>query len=202
MPSHRIVASALAFSLVLFALPVNAQQDSALDKARDALREAGEAAGMAVQELGDKASDLLKKAGEKAQGAADRAAKKIDEATRVANEKRSSAVRSAVENWTNALMDGDYERWFNAWTDDPVLMPPAHARLMGRQQIEAFVRANIPTVKRYAMTDWFVEGRGDLAVATNDLDWGGTMYKQVIVLRRVEEDWKVQIVMYNSGAGS
>lgn len=112
------------------------------------------------------------------------------------------AVQATMEAWTEALARRDFANWLTYWTDDAVLMPPGHPRAEGHAALEAYAREDFPPTKTFAFSDWRIEGHGDLAVVTNDIEWAGDVLKQVVVLRRVEGAWKIQIVMFNAGVSA
>ena len=110
-----------------------------------------------------------------------------------------AAVKETIEVWTQDLEEKDYTGWLTHWNEDAVLMPPEHPRVEGRQQIEGFVRQNFGNVAQIVLSDWKIEGRGSLAVVTNDVSWDGETASQVIVLRKHPEGaWRVQTVIFNS----
>ena len=114
----------------------------------------------------------------------------------------AEAVKAAIQAWTEALARRDFAGWIGFWTDDAVLMPPGHPRVEGHAALEAYAREDFPPTETFAFSDWRIEGQGDLAVVTNDIEWAGDVLKQVIVLRHVAGAWKVQIVMFNAGVAA
>ena len=107
-------------------------------------------------------------------------------------------VKATIVAWTQALVDKKHGTWIAYWSEDAQLFPPGHVTLKGRDQILTYAD-KFPPAADFTFSDWRVEGRGDLAVVTNHLRWGETHFKQMIALRREGEDWKIQLVMYNSG---
>ena len=78
-------------------------------------------------------------------------------------------------------------------------MPPGHTMLEGRDQTLSFARDTFPDAENFSFSDWRFEGNGDLVVVTNHIQWGESRFKQMIALRHENDDWKVQLVMFNSG---
>ena len=111
-----------------------------------------------------------------------------------------AAIKTTIEAWTQALLDGQYQTWIDHWTEDAFLMPPDHATLKGRDEILSFARDGFPGAGSFAFSDWRIEGHGDLAVVVNTIRWGDTRFRQMIALRRRNGDWKVQLVIINTGA--
>ena len=108
-------------------------------------------------------------------------------------------IESTIKNWTQALVNENYETWINYWTEDAMLLPPGHATLKGHAEILSFVRDSFARVDTFSFSDWRIEGQGDLAVVVNHILWGDTALKQMIALRHWNGEWKVQLVMINSG---
>ena len=124
------------------------------------------------------------------------------------SEKDTVWVRDAIDSWTRCLEAADYDAWATYWAEDGVLMPPDHARVEGRENLIALIRENFGGVRTMQLTDWSIEGRGDLAVATTNVSWhteasvgkepAGSA-KQLIEMRKnAEGRWLVKTVIYNS----
>jgi ketosteroid isomerase-like protein len=109
------------------------------------------------------------------------------------------AIQNMIEEWTDALAQQNFPLWITYWTDDAVLMPPGHPRVLGLEAIDAYGRTDFPRTDAFSFSDWRIEGQGDLAVVTNNIEWDDQTLKQVVVLRRVAGQWKVHIVMFNAG---
>jgi len=113
-----------------------------------------------------------------------------------------AAIKSLIEAWTKDLSAGDYGAWAKYWARDPVLAPANHERIVGEQGIAKFARENLGGSTGFSFNDWTIVGREDLAVVTNTLTWeasgGASTYNQIIVLRKVDGNWRVQSVIYNS----
>lgn len=188
---RRKVLLALAASLVslTFALSGPAVAQDAARDAREAIRQAGEAVGEAIKE----AAEEMRKAADDTKREL-RAA--LDEARAFTE---TEAVKATVVAWTQALLDKKYGTWITYWTEDALLMPPAHPTLVGRDQILSYARKSFPAADNFSFSDWRIEGRGDLVVVTNHILWGESRFKQMIALRQDGDDWKVQLVMYNAG---
>ncbi|MEM7123026.1 MAG: DUF4440 domain-containing protein [Pseudomonadota bacterium] len=119
------------------------------------------------------------------------------------------AIKQAVETWSNDLVVGDIDTWQTYWDANGMLMPPDQPRVVGRDNITAFITANFGGLKSLTLTDWVVAGRDDLAVAVTTVSWvtadgeASDPAKQVIVLRRHDGGrWLVQTVMFNSDGKS
>lgn len=181
-----LIVSLMSFS---FALSGPALGQDAVQDAREAIKQAGE-----------KVGDAIKQAAEEMRKAADDTKKELRAALEEARSfAETEAVKATVIAWTQALLDKKYGTWITYWTEDALLMPPGHATLEGRDQILAFARESFPPAESFSFSDWRVEGRGDLVVVTNHILWGQSRFKQMMSLRRENDDWKVQLVMYNAG---
>ena len=112
------------------------------------------------------------------------------------------AVQNVMQDWTKALARQDFTRWVGYWTEDAVLMAPGHPRIEGHAALEAYAKKDFPPSESFTFSDWRIEGQGDLAVVTNNIEWAGDVLKQVVVLRRVSGEWKIQIVMFNAGVAN
>jgi len=116
---------------------------------------------------------------------------------------QEAAVVRSIETFGRHLVEGNMARWREYWAEDGVLMPPGHPRVVGRENIEAFVRAHFGGARSMTLSKWDVDVDGDLAVATNDATWRTAdgkhhTLKQVLVLRRSTDDrWVRQKVIYN-----
>jgi len=115
----------------------------------------------------------------------------------------ASGVKASVEDFTQCLVKGDFDAWAEYWTEDGVLMPPGHPHIKGRNQILAFVREHFHAVDSMSLTNWRIDGSGDLAVITNDVRWesdaGGGKAKQMMLLaKRADGKWIRKAVLYNS----
>lgn len=117
-------------------------------------------------------------------------------------------VRDAIDGWNRSLEAADYDAWSTFWTEDGMIMPPGHPRVVGRQDMEAFLRDGFGDVRTIQLTDWTIEGSGDLAVVTTSVTWHtesavgkepvGTA-KQMIELRKNSDGrWQIKTVIFNS----
>lgn len=183
---HRALAAMLVSALLTLCGPALAQD--ATQDAHEAIRKAGEAVGQAIK---DAAREMRKTADE-----TKRELKAALEEARSFTE--TEEVKATIVAWTQALVDKKHGTWIAYWSEDAQLFPPGHVTLKGRDQILTYAD-KFPPAADFTFSDWRVEGRGDLAVVTNHLRWGETHFKQMIALRREGEDWKIQLVMYNSG---
>jgi len=124
------------------------------------------------------------------------------------SEKDTVWVRDAIDGWNRALEAADYEAWATYWTEDGVLMPPGHERVTGRENLMAFLRENFGNVRTIQLTDWTIEGAGDLAVVTNNVSWHqessvgkepvGTAKQMIEMRKNPEGRWLIKTVIYNS----
>ena len=117
----------------------------------------------------------------------------------------TSAVKASVETFARCLVEGDFSTWAEYWAEDGILMPPRHPRVVGRTQILAFVRENFHGVDTMSLSNWRIDGSGDLAVVTNDVHWssdaGEGRAKQMMVLaKQADGKWVRRIVIYNLDA--
>ncbi|MDD7908460.1 hypothetical protein PUV47_00885 [Pseudovibrio exalbescens] len=108
------------------------------------------------------------------------------------------AVKQTILNWTQALLKNDFDTWRGYWCEEALQMAPHLKRLIGLTAMELMFENKAHCDHRlFDLTDWAVTGRGELAIAANQLTWaddcGETQtVKQVIVLRgRKEDGWKV-----------
>jgi ketosteroid isomerase-like protein len=118
------------------------------------------------------------------------------------------AIRQALAAWSQSLEVGDWVKWQTHWVEDGVLMPPGHARVVGRKDLVSYMSSNFGIVHALRFSDWTFDGRDDLAVVTNtvrlyeDAAASGdprATYKQVIVLRKhANGNWMVQTVIFNA----
>ena len=121
-----------------------------------------------------------------------------------------ATIKETIETWSQDLVDGDFEAWAAHWAEDAVLMPPGHDRVVGREQLVTYMKANYDAVATLTSTDWDFAGRDDLAVVTNNVtftaksgggDGAPVHIKQIIVLRMHDDGaWLVQSVIFNMGA--
>jgi len=116
-----------------------------------------------------------------------------------ADEALDKAVEAVIDDWTGTLIAKDYDTWIGYWTDDGMLMPPGHPPVVGHAALLAYAKDDFAGAGTFSFSDWSIEAGGQLAVVTNDIEWGGEDYKQVIVLRNEDGAWKVHIVMFNRG---
>lgn len=189
MQSRASVALAASLISVVLALSGPAAgQDSAQD-AREAIRQAGQKVGEAIRE----AAKEMRRAADETK----RELKAALEEARMFTE--SEAVKATIVAWTQALIDEKYGTWITFWTEDALLMPPGHAALEGRDQILSYAREKFPHANNFSFSDWHVEGRGDLVVVTNHIVWGESRFKQMLALRRENDEWRIQTVMFNAG---
>ena len=124
------------------------------------------------------------------------------------SESDSKAVEASIEIFTKALEHGDFDTWSQYWAEDGILMPPDHPRVVGRANIEAFLRENYHDVLSITHTEWRIEGSGELAVVINDIDWRSRMAdgtakdllgKQMLLLaKQPDGKWVRRIVIYNT----
>lgn len=124
------------------------------------------------------------------------------------SEKDTVWVRDAIDSWTRCLEAGDYDAWATYWAEDGVLMPPGQPRVEGRDSLVAFIRENFGGVRTMQLTDWTIEGCGDLAVATTNVSWhmessvgkepAGTAKQMIEMRKNPEGRWLVKTVIYNS----
>jgi ketosteroid isomerase-like protein len=115
------------------------------------------------------------------------------------------AVRQTILSWTDALVKGDLELW-DSYREGGILMPPEHGCVVGQSKRDALAETPpYDDIKKATFSEWAIVGRGDLAVASNNIEIepksGGApaVYKQLVVLRQHENGkWLVQAVMFNS----
>ncbi|MTI17274.1 hypothetical protein E1162_08460 [Rhodobacteraceae bacterium RKSG542] len=110
---------------------------------------------------------------------------------------KDETIKNAVEAWTKALLERRFDDWEECWTENAMLMPPAHETILGPVSIRHFIQDNYSRIDTYEFSKWHFETRDDLAVVTNKLRWGDDHYKQVLVLKMVGKKWLVHIVMFN-----
>ena len=117
---------------------------------------------------------------------------------------KEAAVVRSIETFGRFLTQGDLASWAGYWAEDGVLMPPGHPRVIGRANIEAYVRGHFGNAETMDLSNWDIHIEGDLAVVTTDVTWrtsagGEGTLKQLMVLRRASDDrWVRQKVIYNS----
>lgn len=113
-----------------------------------------------------------------------------------------AAVRRSIDDANDALRNNDYEGWRAHWTPDAVILPPDRPRIRGSKEQIEFTRSGGPT-EEIELTDWRIEGREDLAVATTHLHWKrpGTEVEgdQIMVLHRQPDGrWLIASVIFNT----
>ena len=107
-------------------------------------------------------------------------------------------VREVVEDWAQSVGRGDYARWLAHFTEDAVLMPPGHANVVGRAEIDSYVRNVVRPQHRFTYTDQHIECAGDLAVVASRFVTGDLDAKDVVLLRRGDDaTWRIARVIYN-----
>lgn len=114
------------------------------------------------------------------------------------------AIKSLILTQTEYLEDRKITAYANTFTETAVLMPVAHPRVVGRDNIVSFVEQNMAEGVKVAYSDWDVAGREDLAVVTNNAtissNRSGAIPKvidQIIVLRfHDNEGWQVQTAIW------
>lgn len=175
--------------------------DNFLKKAGQGLKSAGEKAGHAIEKGVEKTGDALKKAGEEIGEAAGRVGDK-DKAGETGTAETGAAatgpdarLEAFVEDWSKALIAGDFEDWTGYWADDGVLIVPDEPTVTGRAAILAYIKAHYASAKSFTFSDWRFETIGDLAAVTNKVGWGNDRFKQVIVLRETDGAWAVNAVV-------
>ncbi len=114
-------------------------------------------------------------------------------------------IRSLIETWTTDLITGHVAEWESFYSEDAVLMPAHHPRVVGRGNIRDYVTREFGPSKGYRFSEWSCAGKDDLAVVSNqiDLELGGddgpssAIFNQMIVLRRAPgQDWRIQAVIF------
>ena len=115
-------------------------------------------------------------------------------------------IRATIEEWTQALRDGAWDRWIAYYEEDAELLVPGESRLAGREAILGYVKPRFGTLTGFRFERWQIIGLGDLAVVDNDIiisesDGDETAAKQIIVLRRDGEGrWRMHWVAYSTPA--
>lgn len=122
----------------------------------------------------------------------------------------ASAVRETEEAFSRCVVEGDFEAWAEYWAEDGILMQPGHPRVIGREQILAFLREHYHGALSISHSNWRIEGSGELAVVTNDIVWrtdGGdgkaadVAGKQMMLLaKQGGGKWVRKVVIYNYDA--
>jgi ketosteroid isomerase-like protein len=116
----------------------------------------------------------------------------------------TAAIKDMFEAATQALFDGDLDKWQSYWTEDAVLMPPGHPAVEGRAALLDFARKTWSDLDAFKLSNWTFEGRGDLAVVSTDIVWstkGGDKNsgKQIVIaVKDANGAWKAQKVIYNT----
>ena len=114
-------------------------------------------------------------------------------------------IKETINVWTQDLIDDNFETWAAHWAEGGALLPPGHDRIIGRDNLIAYMKKTYDSVEKLTFSDWDVVGRDDLAVVTNNVrfdlkvDSGGPIHiKQIIVLRLHDDgEWMVQSVIFN-----
>lgn len=114
------------------------------------------------------------------------------------------SIKSIIVIQTRYLEERKIHEFANTFTETAVLMPVNHPRVIGRDNIVAFVKKNMSEGARVTYTDWDVAGRDDLAVITNNAtitsNRSGAIPKvidQIVVLRHNEDSgWQVQTAIW------
>ena len=119
-------------------------------------------------------------------------------------------IRKATAELLAALNSSDDRRLLAVWSDDGVLMPPNHAVVSGRADLENYFKERFSGTKfRFAFTFSDIQLAGDLAVerlAYTAVIWraGGTSPvedagKGLHVYRRLPDGlWKLTLDIWNS----
>ena len=117
----------------------------------------------------------------------------------------SDRIRSLIETWTTDLVEGRIAEWERFWSEDAVLMPANHARVVGRGNIVDYVTREFGQIGGYRFSEWSYAGQDDLAVVANQIeletgDDGGApsaAFNQMMVLRRAtDQSWRIQAVIF------
>lgn len=121
------------------------------------------------------------------------------------SEVETDQLRSLIETWTDDLATGRIAEWKSYWAGEAVLMPPAHQRVSGLNDIVDYVTKAFSPGIRYRFSDWSFTGRDDIAVVANNIelniddtdDKPSQSFNQVIVLRRgADQSWRIQTVIF------
>ena len=116
-------------------------------------------------------------------------------------------IQYFLESWTENLHFGNIDQYAEGFFDDAVLAPPGHARIVGSQEIAAFMKNLAEGTMQFEYSSATIVGRDDLAVAANTIVWdvpgmnviATERYNQIIVLRKADDgSWKVQSMIYNA----
>ena len=117
-----------------------------------------------------------------------------------------AAIVRSIETFMRLLLQGNFDQWSDYWAENGVLMPPGHPRVIGRADIEAYVRANFGGAESMTLSNWDIDVEGDLAVVTTDARWQNAKgqegsLKQLMALRRASDGrWIRTRVIYNFDA--
>ncbi|MEM8589323.1 MAG: nuclear transport factor 2 family protein [Pseudomonadota bacterium] len=121
----------------------------------------------------------------------------------------TGAIKAMIEAWTSALVARDWAAWEGHWAEDGVLMPPGHARIVGRAALVAFATGDLGAVTGFTFSDWTFDGQGDLAVVTNTIqvDVAGSAPDQpapsndqmLLVRKHADGAWRIHKVIFNAG---
>lgn len=107
-------------------------------------------------------------------------------------------IREVVEDWAQSVGRGDFDRWLSHFTEDAVLMPPGHANVVGKAEIDSYVRNVVRPHHRFTYTDQHIDFAGDLAVVASTFVSGDLDAKDVVLLRRRDDaTWQISRVIYN-----
>ena len=114
------------------------------------------------------------------------------------------AVKSLILTQTEYLEEQDIPAYARTFTETAVLMPLDHPRVIGRDNIVAFVEQNMSEGATVTYSDWDVAGREDLAVVTNNATISSNnsgsiprVIDQIVVLRFHEASgWQVQTAIW------
>jgi uncharacterized protein (TIGR02246 family) len=114
------------------------------------------------------------------------------------------AIKTVFETATQALLDGDLDKWQTFWTEDATVMPPGQPTVEGRAALVAFARKNlVGNLDGFKESNWRFEGCSDLAVVTTGMSWTSKdgekiAAKQIVIaVKEPSGAWKAQTVIYN-----
>jgi ketosteroid isomerase-like protein len=116
----------------------------------------------------------------------------------------ADAVKTMFETATQALLDGDLDKWQTFWTEDATVMPPGQATVKGRAALVDYAAKNlVGKLDGFKQSNWRFEGCSDLAVVTTGMSWTSKDGKKiaakqiVIAVKEPGGAWKAKTVIYN-----
>ncbi len=132
-------------------------------------------------------------------------------AVTVGAEENDDRVRAAIDrnnaNLSQAVIDGDLDAVLNTYLEEGILMPPNSPVIAGHDGLRLFWKFAIDAGMQVTPMAKNVEVHGDTAIETGEYKTlirngdGSTIEdtgKYVVIWKRVGEEWKIDVDIWNS----